>query len=268
VLKGATWKIVPVPALAGKAVELSSVSCWSPEGCFAVGAIEHPDGGFAGAVSAVFSGSSWAIVATPPVGSPDSSLNGVSCLPATVPPLCKAVGQKTTGQVTSPLLELANSTRSWTVAPVPGVASSTDTALTSVACTAPDSCVAVGSTGSLSRSRTFTVVDNSGRWAVATTPRLAAAGNSGFTGVACTQFLDGCQAVGTVGTASFVPLIEQFNGASWAVEQTSAPSSLAELAGVACAFPASSHGDQVPCTAVGDYSPAPDVGTHVLVLHR
>lgn len=268
ILKGSTWKVVTVPGLAGKVAELLSVSCWSSNGCFAVGLLEKVNGGDAGAITAVFNGTSWVIVKTPSAVPTDSALDGVSCLAATIPPLCKAVGTKTVNHITTPLLELANSTHGWTVAPVPGVAGSTATALTSVACTAPDSCIAVGSTSSPTGGGAFSEVDNSGQWKVVIPPRLATPGNGAFGSVACTQFLDGCQAVGIVATAASVPLIEQFNGTSWSVEPTSPPSSLSSLSGVACAMPASAQGDQLPCTAVGEYSPKPQAGDYLLVLHR
>ncbi len=268
VLRGSTWRAVAVPRRPRQVAELLSVSCWSPDGCFAVGVLEKVNGGDSGAVSAVFNGASWAIVNTAAAVPTNSALDGVSCLTATVPPLCTAVGSKTVGHTTSPLLELANSTHGWTEVPVPAMAGSSTTALTSVACPAPDSCIAVGSTSTSSGSRPFSVVDSSGRWTVATPPRPSTPGRAGLDSVVCTLFLDGCQAVGLVASAASVPLIEQFNGTSWSPEPVPPPSSLSTLVGVACAFPASAHADQMPCTAVGSYSSSPQSGEHVLVLHR
>jgi hypothetical protein len=270
VSSGGKWKLVPFPAQPkGQDATLVAVSCWAANGCFAVGAIDNPSGTPTAPLSAVFNGTSWSKVgiATPKGVRPQ--LSGVSCLPATVPPLCDAVGAVTNGGVTSPLVELANSTHGWQQIAVPAVHASY-TNLSSVSCTAPDMCLAVGNTGTVFHQGPFSLVDNGGKWSAVAVPKPAHSGGIDFEAVSCPQVTNNCQAVGRVSVpdgASGTPLAEDFVGGKWSVAPVPAPSSLSGLEAVSCAMPTSAA-DQAPCTAVGTYNLDPQAPQEAFAVRR
>jgi hypothetical protein len=260
-LSGTTWKAVPtaLPS-AAEGGELASVSCAGARSCQAVGSFVTA-AGRSGILAEAYNGSSWTVVKTPSIPGRISSLDGISCLPATVPALCTAVGSTTIGDRTSPLVEHANGS-SWAVVPVPGVFSSSEATLASVSCPQPTSCVAVGSTLDGSISKSLSEVENLSRWTVVGTPRPTTPGGSRLLGVSCALTIESCEAVGAVGTAASSTLAEGWNGHSWSIQTSADPSSLSELFAVSCA---ETSLEQAACFATGGYQPNPDVAARTLV---
>ena len=144
---GLVWTIVPsanVPNARGNF--LHAVSCAGPGKCFAVGDYNSP--GTAGSTLIErWNGSAWVIAPSPnKPGQPISTLEGVSCVPAGAGVSCFAVGNyatKTTGAVFFTLIERLGP-GGWTIVPSPNVGGKYKSALNSVSCTSPSSCVAVG----------------------------------------------------------------------------------------------------------------------------
>jgi hypothetical protein len=206
-------------------------------------------------------GSSPRSVASPPSPGNQSVLHSVACTSAAS---CVAAGSfsvRISPNSQHSLVERWNGT-SWSVvrAPSPG----TDTALQSVACASPTSCVAVGSSGTVNTPNAQHALVESwdgSSWSVAS---IQVPGSpSSLQAVAC-ALPNACMAVGwwssTAGVES--ALVESWNGAAWTLVSTpSSPGSFATwFESVACGSPTS-------CVAVGNYysSDGDDPGAATLV---
>jgi len=269
VLKAGAWHIVPtatVTAAVPGSVVLSSVSCWTPTGCDAGGTYTSLGTGTGGTIVETFNGTSWSLLKT--VVFPDSAyFTSISCLPATVPALCVAVGSKGPASSAVPLVELSNggSFQGVPVAAVPGAQTSV---LTSLSCPQPSSCVAVGITKARpdGPSRSFSEVEDLHNWGIVSPapPPVESGQGLAFNGVSCPLTISVCVAVGAAGTTGPSPLAEAEllspargapSGASlskWRVSATLAPK-LSGFTAVSC--PLSASVNTLTCTAVGYYQP-------------
>ena len=210
---GASWAVVTSPDTSPSEFNsLDAVSCTSPTWCVAVG--NYDDTTPLQTLVESWDGTAWSI--TPSPNSSTSEINylsGVSCLSTTS---CEAVGVHFTSTNPVPLAESWNGA-TWTIEPTPAPGSNGD-ALISVSCTAPDSCVAVGTVGVIDPPapggvKAFDVPGHSGQtahipvtittlvetwdgstWSVTPSPNTSAENNS-LQDVAC-SLANGCVAVG------------------------------------------------------------------------
>jgi hypothetical protein len=204
----------------------------------------------------VWNGTRWALQTMPnPTGSTGTTLVGVACPSAT---RCEAVGYyNTSSNVQVPLAEGWNGT-TWAVQTTPNPAGAAQTELLAVACPKATRCEAVGYSQPASGG-SFTVAErwNGTTWALQTTPSPGAT-QSALQAVACPSTTD-CEAVGYQDNSSgvFVPLAEDWNGTTWAVQTTPSPGGPnSELFGEACSSATS-------CEAVGYYVPSSQGGSHM-----
>jgi hypothetical protein len=186
----------------------------------------------------------WSIVASPNrTGVQNGQLDAVSCATAAA---CTAVGSALNSHgVTVPLAKSWNG-RKWAVQPVAFPAGATVSTLTGISCVSATACVAVGETASDRHVAPMTEVWNGARWAARPVPVPAGAVYSTLSGVSCVSATL-CIAVGVVEiTASEMPLVEVWNGATWAARPLPVPagSDDAAFAGVSCA-------SATACVAVG-----------------
>jgi hypothetical protein len=251
---GSTWTVVPSPSprLPGGGALFTSVSCTSGTSCVAVGQTQvfTEPGGFTvlHPLAESWNGTTWSIVPTPNLAHSGASLNGVSC---TSPSACMAVGNEGAPK-NSTLFTLAeqwNGT-AWKFMPTPPPLTPGGTALATVSCTAPGSCMAAGYYGynnGTGTSVTLAEQWNGTSWQQRTTPTPGRSGT--LAGVACTA-ATACMSTGghSVPTGNLVSatLAEQWNGTSWkVVPSPNSPGAGADgLNGVACPAAAA-------CMAVG-----------------
>jgi hypothetical protein len=176
-----------------------------------------------------------------PAGSNTLLVSGISCPSGS---LCVAVGGLTSGDRPDryvPLVERWNGSV-WSVEPVPAPAGvGLSSRLTSVSCTSPTACIAVGQ--SASRDRTTPLVE---RWnGIAWSIERATGGS--LVSVSCISRL-ACTAVGS---AADETLGEGWNGSRWSIQPNPHPRRFGgphgdnELSSVSCA-------SRDACTAVGD----------------
>lgn len=150
------------------------------------------------------------------------------------------------------LAETWNGT-TWSVQPTPirsGVAS---TVLSSVSCSQPTACTAVGSYANSLRTRlTFAETWNGSTWRVQYTPSRGNFSHNILKSVSCSSPTS-CIAVGeSYNGHSDSTLAEAWNGSNWSIQAMPSPPGSAELSAVSCA-------SAVACTAVGYYSNSSDL---------
>ncbi|HEX4435004.1 MAG TPA: hypothetical protein VH012_09235 [Acidimicrobiales bacterium] len=143
VWNGATWTTAGIPVPAGATeVELISVSCTSAVFCVVVGTDGTSSSFLPFAVQ--WDGSSWSISpgVTAPSGATNAELTGVSC---TGPTWCMATGIAADNMfdVTNAFALQWNGS-GWVPSPSIVAPGGSDAELTSISCTAPTSCMAVG----------------------------------------------------------------------------------------------------------------------------
>src|SRR5215467_14837470 len=234
---GTTWTIQSTPVPAGAILtDMRAVSCPRAASCTAVG--DYFKQGSPGlTVAEYWNGSTWAVQAMP-IASPVVSLaflNGVSCA---APGQCTAVGwfqrRGTRAMVT---LAENNYSGRWRIRSVRGP-SATLGQLNGVACTARNSCTAVGfsnANGALAERW------DGSTWTVQGTPRPAA---TILNGVSCPSAAS-CTAVGFSGSVvAPVAAAEQYSHGTWPRQPTAGPASDEVLAGVSCTSAST-------CTAAG-----------------
>jgi hypothetical protein len=239
---GSKWAIVPAPDPPGTSnSQLDAVSCATPTSCIAVGD-QQAEGDmvlFTPLIEA-WNGSSWAIeqAATPP-GSPDTRLTGVSC---SSPTACTAVGSfsDTSSDLTEPFVEIWNGSTWALQKPSAG---GTGGRLSGVACVAPGSCVAVGSTYVGDRALIETSAGST--WSAT----KLSGGAPSLAGVSC-DAKEACLAVGEA-TRSAAMLALGSDGDAWTAQDVPAPNGATsgQLNGVFC--PAGGR-----CVAVGSFATA------------
>ena len=246
-----TSGIVQAPGVHGI---LTAVSCPSSSACAAVGDYYQPAPRYA--LTERWNGTRWSIVAGPPLSAHTSAdLTGISCTSASD---CTAVGNSTrvTRQPTTlpppvhALIEHWNGS-AWSIVktPNPAVPSSQ---LAGVACGRAWGCQAVGQTGNAMGLHVSTLAERwtGSRWVIVPSPSPEGATYSALSSISCPGRSD-CVAVGEYfpggrRQSSNHPLIERWNGSSWALMPSpQPPGSIASyLSAVSC--PAASD-----CVAVG-----------------
>jgi hypothetical protein len=246
---GSSWKVQATPNPEGTTLSaLTGVSCTAGDSCTAVGYYGSQSG--LATLAETWNGSSWRIQQTPDVsGATESDLSGVSCSSRDS---CTAVGYYVnSARDTVTLAEVWNGT-SWTKEPTPDPDGATTSELSSVACTASDSCDAIGySVNSSGVGVTLAEGWDGTSWKIQTTPNPEGAVRGSFLqGVSCPA-ADSCTADGYDTNSSGVEstLAEGWDGTSWKIQTTPSPGGADEsqLSSVSCT-PA---GD---CTAVGFYT--------------
>jgi hypothetical protein len=236
---------------------LNDVSCAGPGRCMAVGwDLRNPTGGSVSfTLAEAWNGRTWTILPSPTPRHPGGGamLNAVSCPSSAA---CMAVGESLVfhvpggNLVSHPLAEAWNG-GTWTAVPTPALAH-TGATLNGVSCTAPSSCMAVGSEGGPKNDTQFTFAEswNGSSWKFVPTPAPLTPGGTALNRVSCTSPAS-CMAVGYYGynngTGTSVTLAEAWNGTAWHRIHTSTPGSSGALAGVGCAAAAA-------CTAVGQHA--------------
>jgi hypothetical protein len=260
VLSGTTWKLVAPALLAGVSdSQLVSVSCATKTACVAVGSWDDSSG-HSGTLVESYNGHKWSLIKTVAFAG-DAELNGVSCVTATTPLLCTAVGDISGGVDTKPLVEHANGSH-WSIVSVPSVAGSNAVSLQSVSCPEPTSCVSVGMALKGNGFRGISEIENLLHWTVEATPASPVPhGSVSLVGVSCPLSINACRAVGESGRAGEQTLAETWNGSVWRVQTSADPSGLSELQGVSCV---TVRTDGVGCTAAGEYQGNPQGPSHTL----
>jgi hypothetical protein len=169
---------------------LSSVACFSPGSCEAVGM--GPSGGAAER----WNGTSWSAQAIPaPAGGSSVVLSGVTCVAAKS---CVAVGSYTNSSFTMVTLAEAWNGTAWHVQQTPSLTASQSASLAGVACTAANSCTAVGQ-NTAPNNLTIAEVWNGKAWTMRSTPSFLG-GEAAFSGVSCGAS-HACTAVGMANDA-------------------------------------------------------------------
>jgi hypothetical protein len=201
---GSSWNIVPSPSPGSGLNWLFGVSCVSPSSCTAVGSYDDGPGAPEQTLIESWDGTAWRVVAGAALGT--GFLNGVSCTSSSN---CVAVGS-TSFRAT--LIESWNGTV-WKVAagPNPG---SWENSLTSVSCSRPTSCAALGDYASDSpTSRPLAASFDGITWSNAS---LSVTGTvTGFGAVSCTSPTR-CVAVGSQdGSSGERTLVEFWDGTAW-----------------------------------------------------
>ncbi len=197
---------------------LNGATCVSASDCWAVGAYAYSGG--SGTLVEQNTGSGWAIVSSPNIGTNDDALESVTCVTATD---CWAVGSYNSSGKIQTLIEQYTAS-GWAVVSSPNLSSGSDY-LYDVSCPSATDCWAVGSPG--------VIEQYSGTsWALISSPNAGT-----LYGATCLSATD-CWAVGSfynVHTGNTQTLVEQYNGTNWSAVASPSPSGTAnQLWGVAC----------------------------------
>jgi hypothetical protein len=136
--------------------ELGAIACPSSQRCIAVGSKRH-SGGTYSTFAEIRDGARWHVQRTSdPKGAPDAELMDVAC-PS--PYRCLAVGFYAQRSGSRPLVQSWDGA-GWTIVPAPSPPGASSSVLTTIACDAPDRCLAAG----IYRSRSPTEHAYSARW--------------------------------------------------------------------------------------------------------
>lgn len=243
---GSSWTVIRT------GLNLSDVSCTSPTHCLALG------GTSSGPLVEQWDGLSWS-VQTP---LPTSGVSSMSCTSAT---FCIAVGA-TSGPVTIingvpqvPIMSLAEmwDGSTWSVQTAPNPPGVSDSRLTSVSCTSPTSCIAVGGSGD--HKATLAEMWDGQSWTIQNTAFPTGATLAWLNSVSCSA-PTACTAVGwsshRFSDEGLATLAERWDGTRWTLQPTPNPSGIGpltpgpELNAVSCP-------SDTTCTAVGEYGTIP-----------
>jgi hypothetical protein len=221
-------------------------SCPASTSCVGVGYYKS-DLSYSDSLAEVWNGTAWSTESVPnPSGTVESQLYSVSCTSTTN---CVAVGDYYTSTlVWMTLVETWNGS-AWSVESTPNPAAGTDNILSSVSCTSPTSCAAVGSyINSSDAMVTLAETWNGSAWKIGSTPNPSGAFGSELEGVSCGSSTM-CTAVGTYTTTQigdWFTLVEVWNGSTWAIQSSPNKGQNDELVSASCISIAA-------CTAVGSY---------------
>jgi hypothetical protein len=197
------------------------------------------------AVGATSATSGWSISPTVTPHMPDGALSGVSCWGVS---FCMAVGEHYSDEAGNDvsLAERWDGT-AWSIQHTPHPPGSQTIDLIGVACSAANSCIAVGSYLSFhGKPKTLAERWDGTVWTIQPTPNPLVV-RAELSGVACTSS-KACTAVGDYGDGySSEPLAERWDGISWTIQPTPSSGQSARLSGVSC--PTATW-----CIAVGSYS--------------
>jgi hypothetical protein len=233
----ASWLQQPTTNISSTAVwQFTAVSCTSPNGCMAVGALTSTTRQL---LSETRTSSGWA-VQTIPEPSPGSLLLGVSCTKAS---FCIAVGHQPAGVGTAPLAERWNGS-AWTIQSAPGPAGATFAELDAVSCVSPTRCLAVGDKQTQGKQVPLAEVWNGSNWKIKAIPKASGQASSGLSGISCPA-QSKCFAVGHSETKDiFKTFAEVWNGSKWTIQRTPSRAKNDSLNAVSCRSASS-------CMAVG-----------------
>jgi hypothetical protein len=245
---GRTWKTLPTARPPGAQITiLNGVSCSAANQCTAVGYYfpQAPLNGYATLVER-WNGSVWSIQPSPnhETNFGDNYLQGVSCPSATA---CTAVGYANTGGGNGPSVSVAAQWNGsvWRLTPTPQPAGSATTKLSSVSCSSPAACLAVGTSASASLIEAW----NGTAWSLRSNPVSAGSPSNGLLGVSCDSS-GACTGVGFRNDVISMTrtLADRFTGTTASIESTPNITAFAPtaLSGVACALPTA-------CVSTGDY---------------
>jgi hypothetical protein len=242
------WLVTPTPNPVGATLSsLSSVSCYSPTLCTAVGRTVSSS---QSTLAEGWNGSGWTLQHTStPTGAKASELTGISCVSATGG--CLAVGYEDNSAGTRVTLAEGyyGPLYGWLVVATPNPTGATSSILSGISCSSATSCTAVGSFNN--STGTFTTAEgwNGSGFALQSTSNPGATLNA-LTGVSCTS-TTACTGVGydTNSSGVTVTLAEGWNGTSWTAQTTPNPpvATASVLYGVSCTAATS-------CTAIGRYN--------------
>ena len=248
---GTSWTVVPSPDPAGTSItDFVGVSCPSSTSCTATGLYDVQTGtsGHEAPLAEHWDGTSWTIQHVPvPAGATSAALDGgVSCLSATD---CIAVGTagfSGTPANTQPLAERWNGT-SWTIQATPALpAGAYNPHLSSVSCTSPARCTAIG--GYLANGSAETSLAERWNGTAWTIQSGVAPAGTGLESVSCTSSVS-CTAVGITGAFTVTSVADHWNGTSWTLQSMPVPHHSTRdvfVSGVSCL-------SATTCTAVGQY---------------
>lgn len=165
-----------------------------------------------GMLPAAAAGADWSVVPSPNLQTPQGSLAGVSCASASA---CAAFG----GASGSPLAERWDGT-SWEVETIPAPADASFTSVEGMSCSGNE-CIAVGTYGGGGGSMPLGERWDGSSWALQAIPTPPGAHHTSLHGVSCSS-ASACTAVGSSidGAGNQVPLVERWDGASWAIQPT------------------------------------------------
>jgi len=232
---GTSWTSIPVSA--PQYSYLNAVTCFESSDCIAVGSTRY------GTLSEQWNGTDWAIVPSPaPKGEIDSALTGMSCVS---PSSCESVGYYANSKSTYLTLAATWNGAKWVRVASPNPKGVNGSELFGVSCVSTGSCVAVGSSFSgAGNTHTLAETWDGGTWTLVTSANEHPGQENSLGDVNCSSATD-CIAVGSyfARSGSTFPLIEQWNGTSWAI--VTGPGNQGALLGVDCSSASS-------CMAVGE----------------
>jgi hypothetical protein len=222
---GVGWSLLRFPSLPAGAQsgELGAISCTRGTACVAAGSFNNLDG----LLAERWDGNKWSVQSMPaPTGatfSPTiSTVSGLSCLSSR---FCIAVGsssQETFSGEEQTFAERWDGS-SWSLQPTPQGPGAFE--FSSVSCTSPSACTAVGwySTGPSLPARTLAERWNGTNWSVQRTPD-GPGGYNFLDGISCVSSRE-CVAVGNTNSTSgpqppVAPLVELWDGTRWSIEHT------------------------------------------------
>jgi len=218
---------------------LSDITCFSENGCFAVGTgASRARMLSGGAGSWIFYGE------LIPSRAVYSQLRGVDCV--TSPYFCTTVGvYNVEGGLEMPYAFTDIDSGEWDpkTVPTPGGASA---ALNEVSCASSTACMAVGDFKEAGVPKAFATFWNGTAWSTKTALNAASSETNVLMGVSCLSSTD-CIAAGyALVSGSYQPLVERWNGTSWTLHTSPLPegASSGRLLGVSCAAST--------CMAVGE----------------
>src|ERR1022692_4139833 len=227
---GKKWTIQRTPRPSGavyRLMFLNSVSCTSRTACTAVGESETglP---YKGknitylALAERWNGRKWAVQRTPrPAAPAQTFFYGALCTSRTA---CAAVGYTFPTDTISVVLVQRWNGAKWTVQRAPSPSGGVPAELSSVSCTSPTACTAVGD----AYPEGFSLLAerwNGAAWTIQSVPRPAGQFYASLYGVSCAS-LTACIAVGQAnnGDGSTQALLaEKWNGSTWTIQRTPAP---------------------------------------------
>jgi hypothetical protein len=245
---GGSWTVISSPSPgSGDQTELDSVACTSITSCVAVGslgAVSDPYEAQVLTLVEMWNGIAWSVVPSPSLGTGrQAALQSVACAS---PKRCFAVGYDSSATSAGSLLDFALVESwqggSWSVVPDPGPVQPHRSVLQSIACPAPNRCVAVGfqspSGDPYQPDATLADVWNGSTWSTSASRNPPGEEESTLQSVACPGPTS-CVAVGFSGTPGSAErsLVEWSLRDVWTAAFGPATSAQVELAAVACPSP-------------------------------
>jgi hypothetical protein len=220
---GTSWTIVASPSTStAQDNQLLSVTCGSGSECWAVGF--YINGFTYQSLIERWDGHSWAIVSAPNTSAAQNNfLKGVACASASN---CWAVGYYVGASAGQTLIEQWDG-NSWTIVSSPNTSTTQDNLLYGVTCSSASECWGVGNSINSTTGFSQTLIERwtGTSWSILPSPNALVPGEASFlTNVTCASTSD-CWAVGysgfsipgNPGVFTSEPLIERWNGTSWAV---------------------------------------------------